>query len=64
MAQSNRMSVQKRQREQKKAERAARKREERKAPLREQRDTDVASASDLEGYGIVPPPFDDERRKG
>jgi hypothetical protein len=63
MAQSNRMSVQKRQREQKKAERAAQKREERKngAP-RSERPSDVANASDLAGYGLPPAVFDDERK--
>lgn len=55
MARSNRMSVLKRQRERKKAEKAALKRE-----LREQRtaekdgsETRVATREDLAGYGVV-----------
>lgn len=66
MAQSNRMSVQKRQREQKKAERAAQKREERRAPgkgERSERETDIASASDLESYGLPPAPFGEKRKE-
>jgi hypothetical protein len=66
MAQSNRMSVQKRQREQKKAERAAQKREERRSPAkgeRAERGTDVASASELESYGLPPAPFGDKRKE-
>ncbi len=60
MARSSRMSVQKRMREQKKAERAAQKREERNEAPRAERATDVASAADLESYGLQRAPFDDE----
>ncbi len=62
MARSTRMSVQKRQREQKKAEKAALKREQRRASPAAERATDVASANELEGYGVLPHPFRDERR--
>jgi hypothetical protein len=64
MARRSRMSVQKRKRERDKAERAAMKREGR--TQRETRDDDesgeppVATASDLEGYGLVPEPDEEE----
>jgi len=64
MARVNRMSVQKRLRERKKAEKAELKRE-----MRERRDeapppesaptSDVASRDDLESYGLVDPPGDE-----
>ena len=55
MARRSRMSVQKRQRERKKAEKAAMKREER-ATRGEEEDTGggtVATRDDLAGYGLV-----------
>jgi hypothetical protein len=60
MARVNKMTVLKRQRERKKAEKAAIKREQR-AARREPSDEDegpsskVASRDDLEGYGLVGP---------
>lgn len=57
MARRNKMSVQKRLRERKKAEKSAMKREERAS--REPGDDSgggVATADDLEGYGIVTEP--------
>ena len=53
MAKKSKMSVLKRQRERKKAEKAAMKRETRGQKEKEQSDSDVASAEDLEGYGLV-----------
>ena len=57
MARVNRMSVQKRLRERKKAEKAELKREmrnRREPPAEEEiRTTDVATRADLEGYGMV-----------
>ena len=50
MAKKSKMSVLKRQRERKKAEKAAMKREER--GQKERSDSDVATAEDLEGYGL------------
>jgi hypothetical protein len=50
MAKKSKMSVLKRQRERKKAEKAAMKREVR--GQKERSDSDVASAEDLEGYGL------------
>ena len=53
MAKKSKMSVLKRQRERKKAEKAAMKRETRgQKEEKEQSDSDVASAEDLEGYGL------------
>lgn len=51
MAKKSKMSVLKRQRERKKAEKAAMKRETR--GQKERSDTDVATTEDLEGYGLV-----------
>jgi len=53
MAKKSKMSVLKRQRERKKAEKAAMKRETRgQKEEKEQSDSDIASADDLEGYGL------------
>ena len=52
MAKKSKMSVLKRQRERKKAEKAAMKRETRGQKEKERSDSDVASADDLEGYGL------------
>ena len=51
MAKKSKMSVLKRQRERKKAEKAAMKRETR--GQKERSDTDIATTEDLEGYGLV-----------
>jgi hypothetical protein len=51
MAKKSKMSVLKRQRERKKAEKAAMKRETR--GQKERSDSDIATAEDLEGYGLV-----------
>lgn len=61
MAKSSRMSVQKRQREREKAEKAAIKRERRfrKDPT-DERDTPVATRDDLAGYGLLPDEEDAE----
>jgi len=53
MARKSKMSVLKRQRERKKAEKAAMKRETRGQKERSDSDSDVATAEDLEGYGLV-----------
>ena len=55
MARVNKMSVLKRQRERKKAEKAALKREQRGQPVEqvEERDSPVATRDDLERYGLV-----------
>ena len=50
MAKKSKMSVLKRQRERKKAEKAAMKRETR--GQKERSDSDVATKEDLEGYGV------------
>jgi hypothetical protein len=60
-------SVLKRQRERKRAEKAALKREQRAQRSQKGGDTDsgapVATSDELEGYGIAPPPgSSDERR--
>ncbi len=62
MARRNRMSVQKRLRERKKAEKAELKRELRRSgePDRETGGSEVASRDDLEGYGLVTPAEEDE----
>lgn len=56
MARSRKMSVQKRLREQKKAEQAERKRATRRAADGEEvaRGGHVADRADLEGYGVLP----------
>ncbi len=61
MARASRMSVQKRQREQKKAEKAAFKREQRKTsePRNSEGATRVADRDELEGYGALRAPFDE-----
>ena len=59
MAKKSKMSVLKRQRERKKAEKAAMKRETRGQKEKEQSDSDVASAEDLEGYGLGSEPSSD-----
>ena len=56
MANSTRMSMQKRQREQKKQEKAAIKRDQ-KRTKKDDRASNVASADDLAGYGANPAPF-------
>jgi hypothetical protein len=63
MARSSKMSVLKRQRERKKAEKAALKREQkaRREPEDEAGGPDqVATREDLEGYGLVVEPDEDE----
>ena len=50
MAKKSKMSVLKRQRERKKAEKAAMKRETR--GQKERSESDIATADDLEGYGL------------
>lgn len=62
MANSTRMSMQKRAREQKKAEKAARKREQRR-DKKDERGSEVASADDLAGYGAPPAPFSESSRE-
>lgn len=57
MARSTRMSVQKRQRERKKAEQAELKRAARKSSDRPP-GGQVAERADLEGYGVIPNPLD------
>ena len=61
MARSNRMSVQKRLREKKKAEAAALKREGRlhKEPETSTGGGEVAARDDLEGYGVIVPPLEE-----
>lgn len=61
MARSSRMSVQKRLRERKKAEKAELKRETRKQSGSVEREAgdQVAGRDDLEGYGVVVPPSGD-----
>jgi hypothetical protein len=56
MARSNRMSVQKRLRERKKAEAAELKRMSRRRPEGEEKPAggQVAERADLEGYGVIP----------
>jgi hypothetical protein len=61
MANSTRMSMQKRMREQKKQEKAALKRDQ-KSNKKVERGNDVASADDLADYGAVPAPFSDKPR--
>ena len=60
MANSTRMSMQKRMREQKKQEKAALKRDQ-KLSKKDDRGNDVASADDLADYGAAPAPFDKPR---
>jgi hypothetical protein len=59
MARSSRMSVQKRQRERKKAEQAELKRSQRRS-AEHAPGGQVADRSDLEGYGVIPT-FSDSR---
>ena len=61
MARSSRMSVQKRLRERKKAEKAELKRETRRQSGGAEREpgAQVAGRDDLEGYGVVVAPSDD-----
>jgi hypothetical protein len=55
MAKKSKMSVLKRQRERKKAEKASMKRETRgQQKEKERSDSDVATQEDLEGYGVGP----------
>jgi hypothetical protein len=63
MARVNKMSVLKRQRERKKAEKAALKREQRGQPIEpvEERDSPVATRDDLAGYGLL---VDEEEEAG
>ena len=60
MAKKSKMSVLKRQRERKKAEKAAMKRETR--GQKERSESDIASAEDLEGYGLVSESSSDEEK--
>jgi hypothetical protein len=65
MARRNRQGVLKRQRERKKAEKAALKREqraERPPPERESTGSQVASADDLAGYGLADEPEQETSR--
>ncbi|MBM4385398.1 MAG: hypothetical protein FJ091_18750 [Deltaproteobacteria bacterium] len=61
MANTARMSMQKRAREQKKAEKAALKREQ-KREKKDERASEVASADDLAAYGAAPAPSDAQKR--
>ncbi len=62
MGRRNRMTIMKRQRERKKAEKAAMKREERSQREKPDADADqVATSEDLEGYGLVAEEEDDTR---
>lgn len=61
MANSTRMSMQKRAREQKKAEKAALKREQ-KRDKKDKRSDVVASADELADYGAAPAPFSESSR--
>ncbi len=60
MARKSRMAVLKRQREHRKAEKAATKRERREQRQADSQDDspgdEVASQDDLESYGFIPPP--------
>ncbi len=62
MAKKSRMSVLKRQREVKKAEKAALKRERREQRQDDESATRVATADDLAGYGIAPTDEDEKAR--
>jgi hypothetical protein len=57
MGQSTRMSMQKRQREQKKAEKAALKREQKREKKGDRNSGEIASADELADYGAAPAPF-------
>jgi hypothetical protein len=61
MANTARMSMQKRAREQKKAEKAALKRDQ-KRDKKPERSSEVASADDLAAYGAPLAPFDSPKR--
>jgi hypothetical protein len=61
MANTARMSMQKRARELKKAEKAALKRDQ-KRDKKPERSSEVASADDLAAYGAAPAPFDSSKR--
>jgi hypothetical protein len=65
MARRSKMSVQKRLRERKKAEKAAIKREERsqREPDTEGSEDQVATQADLEGYGLVVPEDEEEEQE-
>jgi len=54
MGRRNRMTIMKRQRERKKAEKAAMKREQRGQREKTPAEEAVATSEDLEGYGIAP----------
>ena len=56
MGRRNRMTIMKRQRERKKAEKAAMKREQRQQREKTPAEESVATSEDLEGYGILPEP--------
>lgn len=62
MARASKMSVQKRQRERQKAEKAALKREQRarREPTTGEPSDQLPTREDLEAYGIVPPQEDEE----
>jgi hypothetical protein len=65
MAKKSKMSVLKRQRERKKAEKAAMKRETR--AQKERSESDIATQEDLEGYGLAeesPSGADEDESKG
>jgi len=65
MARRSKMSVQKRLRERKKAEKAAIKRDERsqREPSAESSEDQVATQADLEGYGLVVPEDEEEEQE-
>lgn len=56
MGKKGRIGVLKRQREAKKAEKALQKRERKETRGDEERNDEVATIDDLEGYGLVPEP--------
>ncbi|HEB89673.1 MAG TPA: hypothetical protein ENI85_08895 [Deltaproteobacteria bacterium] len=64
MARASRMSVLKRKRESEKAEKAARKREmramEKDMGKVKERHSGEATQDDLEAYGLIPPPSDED----
>ena len=64
MARSRKMSVQKRMREQKKAERAELKRATRQSPDSEvPKGGQVADRADLDSYGVLPPAADPRKER-
>ncbi len=63
MAKRSRMSVLKRQREAKKAEKAALKRERREQRTPSGEASRVATKDDLEGYGFAPEPEEEDEKE-